>query len=448
MSKKKKTKVVQMSQSPENYFKSGRARKLPIHECLIRQEWEQDGIAPIVVARKHINGNISWGTFLVDTYCLGVKNTMYAFNRPEEEYEDFKDEFGEGYEATACGYVLAHNIIYGSVEYAEDYGFEPHKEFNTSQYILEEDDEHIELMDIEFGMDGKPCYFVGPDEDERKANQIIATLERTAGPGKFTVVDEDGDDEEWENEDEPLFEEGEIEEIIKGEKKPDIYQNYAISRVLYEDVFPKEKSTIGFTKMEDLDMERLFEDLAPSLEYYPASEAEAEDIEEFLFPPEGTSLEKQALLIQKCIAKHPHVYSPYQMLLVLLWELKEAVPEFIFENFYQKFPDTPLSKILNASVLISNGRIEQAFALLKHSYKIQDAFPEENGIFAEEEIFSFCAVLCRYFTAINDLATAHIYAEFIIELDEIDDPNVMVAFIEMINKMTEKVEHKTGEKKN
>ena len=85
--KRKKTgKVVQMHQSPENYIRT-RARNLPIHECLITEEWEKAGMASVLIARKHSNGNITLGFYLVDIYCLGVKDTFYQFNIPETEYE-------------------------------------------------------------------------------------------------------------------------------------------------------------------------------------------------------------------------------------------------------------------------------------------------------------------------------------------------------------------------
>lgn len=54
-------------------------------------------------------------------------------------------------------YNLAHNIIYGGNEYAEEHGFKIHKDFEKlTQYILEVDDDKIPLIDVEFGKDGKP----------------------------------------------------------------------------------------------------------------------------------------------------------------------------------------------------------------------------------------------------------------------------------------------------
>lgn len=53
-------------------------------------------------------------------------------------------------------YSLVHNIIFGANEFAEDNGYKVCKNFNLTQFILEEDTEEIELIDIEFGRDGEP----------------------------------------------------------------------------------------------------------------------------------------------------------------------------------------------------------------------------------------------------------------------------------------------------
>src|ERR1700722_11860329 len=158
MSKKKKGKVVPLkpaNQSPENYIKT-QARQLPVIECWITREWQSNGISNIIVARGHKNGNVTAGIYLVDTYCLGVKDAGYEFNLPPADYKYLKNHAGD---IEACEYVLAHNIIYGAIAFAEDYGFKPHKDFAIAQHILEEDDDDVELMELEFGFEGEPYYF-------------------------------------------------------------------------------------------------------------------------------------------------------------------------------------------------------------------------------------------------------------------------------------------------
>src|SRR5476651_1816007 len=134
MSKNKKGKVVSLKPaqlSPVNYIKT-QARSLPIFECLISEDWESQGICNIIVSRRHKTGNFTVGIYLVDLYCLGVKNAMYEFNIDPEEYEYLTENSGDLEE---CEYVLAHNIIYGAIEFADDFGFQPHKDFAIAKFI-------------------------------------------------------------------------------------------------------------------------------------------------------------------------------------------------------------------------------------------------------------------------------------------------------------------------
>lgn len=194
MSKKKKKtpppQAQQQSMSPLQYVKSGRARKLPLFESYINPDWKEAGLSSILVSRKHTTGNVTFGFYLVDTFCLGVKNCDVGFNRTQEEFE----EFLEGIEHRHNGiekidYTLAHNILYGAVAYAEDLGFAPHKDWSFSQMILEEDTEDIELIEIEFGKNGKPHFINGPFD---KVPAIIEKLKKSVGEGNFDVLLMDG----------------------------------------------------------------------------------------------------------------------------------------------------------------------------------------------------------------------------------------------------------------
>ncbi|MBW6535317.1 MAG: plasmid pRiA4b ORF-3 family protein [Mariniphaga sp.] len=221
MTKKKKGKVVQML-TPENYIRQ-KARFLPLFECFINSDWEENGMASITVARKHSNGNITMGMYLTDLKCLGVKDAYYFFNISEREYRDILKDMEEQMDIETVSYTLAHNIIFAGIEFADDYGFKPHKDFTSvAQYILEEDNEDVELIEIECGENGKPVYIRGPLENDARANKIIAQLEREAGPGNYDVIwqtEEDFSEDVWDEENEEDEDEVKDEEWDKLENK-------------------------------------------------------------------------------------------------------------------------------------------------------------------------------------------------------------------------------------
>jgi len=51
-----------------------RARNYPLIGCWTAKNWDEQGLAIVVVARRQPDGHVVFGTFEVDYYCLGVKN--------------------------------------------------------------------------------------------------------------------------------------------------------------------------------------------------------------------------------------------------------------------------------------------------------------------------------------------------------------------------------------
>ena len=204
MAKKTKKILTLKPISLKNYI-IDRARKLPIYKCWLIGD-NVSGIKQIIVTRQKTGGKLVVGFFLVDLFCLGLKDTFYREFDDEEEleamvfsklpYEINKQEIDPTY---------AQNLVYGVIEYAEDLGFSPHKEFKVSEYILD-DIEELEYIEIEFGKDGKPFYLPGENDNIVK-NLMI--LDANVGKGNYNYAnafdyDDDDDDDDFEEEMEEL----------------------------------------------------------------------------------------------------------------------------------------------------------------------------------------------------------------------------------------------------
>lgn len=167
--------------SPKKYIKS-KARNLPFGDCLINNEWQEKGMAVVYITKKMPSGKNIIGLYIVDVFCLGLKNTLYHFGLEDYEAEEFKTDVSSKHEMVPISVNEAHNIIYGSIDYAEELGFKPHKDFNITEYILDPD--HIDdgIDDIEFGKNGKPYFIAGPDDN---INRILATLDQNVGEDNY-----------------------------------------------------------------------------------------------------------------------------------------------------------------------------------------------------------------------------------------------------------------------
>ncbi len=408
MAKKKTGKIIQML-SPENYIRK-KARSLPIYECLINTLWKEQGVAHIVVARNHTNGNITVCMYLVDLFCLGIKNTQYLFNIPEAEYQEKKDEI-EQIVFEPISYTLAHNIVFAGLEYAEEYGFKPHKDFTSiTQFMLEEDTEDIELIEIECGKNGKPFYVNGPYEDQAKINQIVAQLKKTAGPGNFDFMLVDGDDD---------YDEDDGFEDMTTKEQRDLFQKlYARRYNLNED--------------EDEQLRRLTEQVIDSIvspdlvdqyceEYLDDFDFEVTDD---VFTEEMLGLANQNLSLGTC-ELFTQVYETanedLEAAKLLLNDFRNETPDnpascFLesiilrtedlrqsekkVQEYYSKFPDYPLLKILMLNDQFADRSIEVE-AQLK-AFTMQSLFAGRTWIH-HIEAFNYLTALLMGLTRTSDI---------------------------------------------
>jgi hypothetical protein len=122
--------------------------------------------------------------YLVDVYCLGVKNAIGPEVMPERDLYTYRRWFFGAFpdEPLEAPIELAQHLVFGSVEYARSLGFDPHPDFEATASHL---GSWTGPSTIEFGRDGKPYYVEGPYDN---ANRILETLSRTLGRDQFLFL--------------------------------------------------------------------------------------------------------------------------------------------------------------------------------------------------------------------------------------------------------------------
>lgn len=147
------------------------------------EEEASSGLVGVLVAREAGRGRVSVCSWLVDVYCLGVKNdqgpkAVYQSSLPGV-VRDFFAVFGG--RPVAAPLELAQHLVLGAVDYARSLGFEPAAEADFADTRG-----HLGSWEgpsaITFGRQGKPFFIAGPHDDPAR---VMRQIERSVGAGNF-----------------------------------------------------------------------------------------------------------------------------------------------------------------------------------------------------------------------------------------------------------------------
>jgi hypothetical protein len=418
---KKKTKPA--SQTPalsdKSYLTSGRARKLPIYKCMVNHDWKETGMAQVYVLRKHVNGNVTVGIYLADLLCAGVKSAFYLFNITESKFNELVSNAPLTFET--CSYELAHNIIYGSIAFAEEYGIEPTPEFKLARLILEEDTEDIPLIELEFGRDGKPLLVI--NEQHPRNDYYLRQLEKNAGPGNYEVIYGSGVEDDWDEEDDELYDD--LAEVEKWDRTDwETYLNQPsqhkdpdfliASLFIFEQAYPisREDEPIVYALLHPRPFEITYDALP--YDFYTFSEEELQEIEK-LHPlikdlkTSNSQLKKVRDQLLQLIAQWPGnpTFRNFLANTYIRLNEKELADKTIIETFEQ-LPEYFHAKIQYAQLLTRTGQPEKVMALFNHKYTLPDLFPERN-VFHYSEAISFYSTMMDLFLIQGELYLAFAY---------------------------------------
>lgn len=143
-----------------------------------------DGLGNVVICRHKPSGDTEAGIFLVDMYCLGVKDATYwAF--PTSSLNERLDEiFGEQGRVPirpAC----ARKLLEDALAYARNLGFGPHPDYKKAARVLGGLDSGECETSFTFGREGKPFYISGPNDSEQFQRVVVSSLHARLGAGNY-----------------------------------------------------------------------------------------------------------------------------------------------------------------------------------------------------------------------------------------------------------------------
>ncbi len=164
----------------------------PLH-CWVPDVLWREGLGSVLLSRLLPNGSVAVAVFLVDRYCLGVKNAMSAVISRSEYDSKFVRGLRIQYPARDVPLAYARKLVEDAVEYAEVLGFHPHADYHDAIVLFGDVDPGECAEEFEFGKAGRPYFFAGPHDTPERCRQILATLTKHCGIGGFDYTIPFGD---------------------------------------------------------------------------------------------------------------------------------------------------------------------------------------------------------------------------------------------------------------
>jgi hypothetical protein len=161
-----------------------RAAHAPIQHCFLTEAVFDLGMGALVLARGATPHHLALSSFLVDVFCLGIKDVMFE-SVESEVFEMFMEATDAGSPLVPVDPSDARKLLRDLAAWSQSIGFAPHRDFAAVERIF--GDVSVDASDavFRFGRDGKPVYIPGPNDTAPLIQRRIAQLRKCLGDDGF-----------------------------------------------------------------------------------------------------------------------------------------------------------------------------------------------------------------------------------------------------------------------
>jgi len=169
---------------------------LPIHSCLVQDGLFERGNEMVMLIRGTGIVSLTLAAFLVDVYCLGVKDVV-VHEGDEDEIEAMVAAMGYAAPLTPVEPAYARKLLRDVVAWARTLGIEPAADYAAADLLF--GDVSADACDtvFTFGQNGKPVYMPDPSDTPARIRRQLEQLRRRLGPDGFDFVEMAGDEDDF-----------------------------------------------------------------------------------------------------------------------------------------------------------------------------------------------------------------------------------------------------------
>lgn len=162
----------------------GAVRYPVLHSWVSSTLWSE-GIGSVVLSRELPNSHVAFAVFLVDRYCLGVKDAWGEVVASSAYEERIVRGVGRTGTPETFSPEALRKLVEDAVAYAEALGLPPHADYHRVKAIFGDIDAGACPDEFEFGDDGQPFFVAGPHDTPVRCRRILTALEKCCGVGNF-----------------------------------------------------------------------------------------------------------------------------------------------------------------------------------------------------------------------------------------------------------------------
>lgn len=147
--------------------------------CFARPDLDNSqGMTIAIVGREMAPDYYIAGYYLLDLYCLGVKDADIRRNLTQREFRDFLMVHTQAHPMVQYEYEHMRSMILGSVAYAAALDIHPPQDWQSAKFLVEP--ERSFENTVTFGQNGRPFYVEGP-YDQKIRDTIIRKVIAAGG---------------------------------------------------------------------------------------------------------------------------------------------------------------------------------------------------------------------------------------------------------------------------
>ena len=161
-----------------------RAAQAPVQHCFLTESVLDIGMGTLVLARGATPHHVALSSFLIDVFCLGIKDVMFEWVE-SEVFEMYMDATDAGSPMVAVDPGYARKLLRDLATWSQSIGFAPYRDFAAVERMFGDVSADASEAVFRFGRDGKPVYIPGPNDTGPLIRRRIEQLQKYLGDDGF-----------------------------------------------------------------------------------------------------------------------------------------------------------------------------------------------------------------------------------------------------------------------